>query len=128
MKVFMLVDDSPVIRKVAGRILTDMGFVVVEAEDGFDALEKARHSMPDGMIVDWDLKSMSGLEFMTEFSKIEDSGKTRILYCTSEILVAEMTKAKRAGCHAFIMKPFNREILMHKLVEAGIEVDESAAA
>ena len=128
MKVFMLVDDSPVIRKVANRILSDVGFVVVEANDGYEALEKCRGNMPDAVIVDWDLPSMSGLEFIEEFVKMEDAQNTRLLYCTSEIMVSEMTKAKRAGCHAFLMKPFNREILLQKVAEAGVNFDDKEAA
>ena len=128
MKIFLLVDDSPVIRKVANRILTDLGFVVVEAGDGFEALEKCRYNMPDAIMVDWDMPNMSGLEFLQEFGKIADSQDTRILYCTSEVMVSDMTKAKRAGAHGFIMKPFNRGILLHKLREAGIEIEKAAAA
>ncbi len=128
MKIFLLVDDSPVIRKVANRILSDSGFVVVEAGDGYEALEMCRGNIPDAILVDWDLPSMSGIEFIEQFSMLDDSGRTRILYCTSEIMVSEMTKAKRAGCHAFMMKPFNREILLHKLAEAGVEIERNAAA
>ncbi len=124
MKVFMLVEDAPVIRKVANRILSDLGFVVIEASDGFDALEKCRDTMPDGMIVDWDLPRMSGVEFISEFKKIDGSKKTKVLYCTSEIMVSDMTKAKRAGATSFLLKPFNREILLHKLIEAGIDIAE----
>lgn len=130
MKIFLIVDDSPVIRKVANRILSDMGFVVVEASDGSEALEKARYNMPDVILVDWDTPGMTGLEFLNAFKMIEDSQDTKILYCTSEIMVSEMTKAKRAGANAFMMKPFNRSILQTKLKEANIEstkVDTEAA-
>ncbi|MEM9331783.1 MAG: response regulator [Pseudomonadota bacterium] len=128
MKIFMLIDDSPVIRKVANRILSDVGFVVVESDDGLDALNKCREDIPDAIIVDWDLPSMTGIEFIEEFVRLPGSENTRILYCTSEIMVSDMTKAKRAGCHAFLMKPFNREILLHKIKEAGVVLDEPAAA
>ena len=121
MKIFLIVDDSPVIRKVANRILTDMGFVVVEAADGFEALEKCRYNMPDAILIDWDTPNMSGIEFLEQFSLVEGSKATRIIYCTSEIMVSDMTKAKRAGANAFMMKPFNRKILQTKLKEAGVE-------
>lgn len=128
MKIFMLVDDSPVIRKVANRILTDMGFVVVEAADGFEALEKCRYNMPDAILIDWDMPNMSGIEFLGEFADIEGAKNTRIVYCTSEIMVSDMTKAKRAGANAFMMKPFNRKILQTKLKEAGIEINKVSSA
>lgn len=121
MKIFLIVDDSPVIRKVANRILTDMGFVVVEAADGFEALEKCKYNMPDAILIDWDMPGMTGIEFLEQFALVEGSKTTRIIYCTSEIMVSDMTKAKRAGANAFMMKPFNRKILATKLKEAGIE-------
>ena len=127
MKIFMIVDDSPVIRKVAHRILSDMGFVVVEADDGLEALTKSADSIPDVMLVDWDLPSMSGVELIEEFRKLPDSANTKVLYCTSEIMVSEMTKAKRAGAHGFLMKPFDRGILSHKLAELGLELNQQAA-
>lgn len=127
MKIFMIVDDSPVIRKVAHRILSDMGFVVVEADDGLEALTKCADNMPDVLLVDWDLPSMSGVELIEEFRKLADSANTKVLYCTSEIMVSEMTKAKRAGAHGFLMKPFDRAILSYKLAELGLKMDQQAA-
>ena len=128
MKTFMLVEDAPVIRKVANRILSDMGFLVVEAKDAMTALELSRNNIPEAMIVDWSLPHMSGIDFIREFRKIPGSENTRILYCTSEIVVADMTRAKRAGAHAFLMKPFNREILEFKLQEAGVKKTTSQVA
>ena len=122
MYTFLVVEDAPVIRKVANRILTDIGFLVVEAGDGFEALEICRNNVPQAIIVDWDMPKLSGIEFIQEFRKIPGSEKARILYCTSEIMVPEMTRAKRAGAHGFLLKPFNREILEYKIKEAGIEV------
>lgn len=128
MKIFLIVDDSPVIRKVANRILTDMGFVVVEAADGFEALEKCKYNMPDAVLIDWDTPGMSGIEFLEQFAIIEGAQAARIIYCTSEIMVSDMTKAKRAGANAFMMKPFNRKILSTKLEEAGIKNTNMATA
>ena len=52
----------------------------------------------------------------------EGNEQTKLVYCTSEIMVSEMTRAKRAGANGFLMKPFNREILIHKIQEVGIEI------
>jgi len=128
MNIFMLVDDSPVIRKVANRILHDLGFVVVEAGDPIEALEKCQYNLPDTILLDWSMPNMSGIEFLEEFRKIDGSENTKVIYCTSEIMVSDMTKAKRAGASGFMMKPFNREILINKLAELGIEGGQAAAA
>lgn len=128
MRIFLIVDDSPVIRRVGARILSDMGFSVVEAEDGMTALERARRQLPDVMLVDWDLVTMSGLEFLEEFAKIPGAHETKIIYCTSEIMISDMTKAKRLGANAFMMKPFDRDVLYHKLVETGLIEPGNVAA
>ena len=121
MKIFMIVDDSPVIRKVARRILESMGYVVAEAVDGIDALEKCSRNMPDAIIVDWDMPRMDGVEFISELHARADSEQVKILFCTSEVIVTEMMKAKRAGCHGYILKPFTKEVLQNGLAEIGFE-------
>ncbi len=121
MRIFMIVDDSPVIRKVARRILEGMGYVVVEAVDGVDALEKCAHNMPDGILVDWDMPRMDGVEFIEALRTREEADRTKILFCTSELMVTEMMRAKRAGCQGYMLKPYTRDILQNKLAEIGIE-------
>jgi len=121
MKIFMVVDDSPVIRKVARRILESVGYVVCEAEDGIDALEKCAHNMPDVMMVDWEMPRMDGVEFIDALRSREDADHVKILYCTSEVMVTEMMKAKRAGCQGYLLKPFTKATLQQKLSEIGVE-------
>lgn len=128
MKVFLIVDDSPVIRKVANRILSDSGFVCVEAADCAEALNKCSIDMPDAILLDWDTPNMTGLEFLEEFSRLPGANNVNVIYCTSELIVSEMTKAKRAGANAFMMKPFNRAILHTKVREVGLEIRPSKAA
>ena len=52
MKACLVVDDSGVVRKIARRILEEMDFQIVEAEDGEKALEVCRHAMPDAVLLD----------------------------------------------------------------------------
>ncbi|MCF6321640.1 MAG: response regulator [Rhizobiaceae bacterium] len=121
MKIFMIVDDSPVIRKVARRILEGIGYVVSEAEDGIDALEKCANNMPDIILVDWEMPRMDGVEFINAIRSREEADQVKILFCTSEVLVTEMMKAKRAGCQGYLLKPFTKASLQQKLTEIGIE-------
>ncbi|MFZ1814736.1 MAG: response regulator [Rhizobiaceae bacterium] len=120
MKIFMIVDDSPVIRKVGRRLIEDMGLVVVEAVDSIDAVSQCRDNMPDAVMVDWDLPDGSGLEVIREISHLPGSENCKLIYCTSELMVSEMTKAKRSGASGFIMKPFNRRVLADKLAQFGL--------
>ncbi len=128
MKIVMIADDSPVIRKVARRLLEDMELVVVEAGDGAQAISMCRDNMPDILIIDWDMPGRSGVDVVAEIARMPSSENTVIFYCTSELNISEMTKAKRAGAKGFLMKPFNRKILLKKFMDVGVlNADEQAA-
>jgi two-component system chemotaxis response regulator CheY len=65
MKLCLVVDDSRVIRRVAAKIVQDLGFDVEEAEDGRKALNACAIRMPDVMLVDSDMPEMDGIERTT---------------------------------------------------------------
>jgi two-component system chemotaxis response regulator CheY len=121
MKIILVADDAPVIRKVARRLLQDMGFVVVEAETGDQVVTICRENMPDAVILDYDMPGMKSIDVIAEIVRMPGGRDCRIIYSTSELLIPEMTRAKRAGASGFLLKPFNRKILGHKLSEAGMD-------
>lgn len=128
MKIVMIADDSPVIRKVGRRLLEDMGFVVVDAHDASQAVEMCRENMPDVVILDRDMPGPDTLDVIGEISLMPGGRNAKILYCLSEMMIPEMTKAKRAGARGFLMKPFDKAVLEAKFAEAGIPNPSSQAA
>ena len=120
MKECLIVDDSRVIRKVARRILEDLSFSIVEAEDGVDALEKCRHNMPQAILLDWNMPRMSGIEFLRALRQEEGGTAPVVVLCTTENDVSRITEAISAGASEFIMKPFDRDILEAKFSEVGL--------
>ena len=128
MKIVLLADDTPVIRKVGTRLLEDLGFVVMQASDGREALALCRDNMPDAAIIDWDMPDMAGIDVIGEIARLPEAIDTKLIYCTSETLVSEMMRAKRAGASAFLLKPFNRALLAQKLEETGLLAETGVAA
>ncbi len=120
MKSCLVVDDSRVIRKVACRILSDLGFETAEAEDGITALEACRAHMPEMILLDWSMPNMSGVEFLRALRRERAGTKPVVLFCTTEVDTAHITEALNAGANEYIMKPFDREIIEAKLVEVGL--------
>jgi len=114
MKTCLIVDDSSVIRKVARRIIEDIGYNVDEAEDGREAFEKCTKNMPDTILVDWNMPVMSGLEFVKELRSYIGGETPKILFCTTENDVGHIAMALKAGANEYMMKPFDREILESK--------------
>ncbi|OKL44095.1 response regulator [Pseudovibrio exalbescens] len=120
MKHCLVVDDSSVIRKVARRILEDMDFSISEAEDGQQALDACRESMPDAILLDWNMPVMDGLEFLHKLREEEGGEKPLVVFCTTENDVSHIAKAVRAGANEYIMKPFDRDIIEAKFQEVGL--------
>ena len=84
MKTCLVVDDSKVVRMVARKILEELGFEVAEAEDGQVALDMSMESMPDVVLLDWNMPVMSGIEYLRAL-RVTDEGKKRdVVFCTTE--------------------------------------------
>lgn len=120
MKTCLVVDDSSVVRKVARRILEDLSFTVREAADGQAALASCEEQMPDGILLDWNMPVMEGLEFLQILRQREGGDAPRVIFCTTNNDFEHITKAIEAGANEYIMKPFDQDILREKLEEVGL--------
>ncbi len=120
MKHCLVVDDSSVIRKVARRILEDLGFTISEAEDGQKALDHCAADMPDAVLLDWNMPVVDGMEFLVALRKMPGGSEPKVVFCTTENDVAQIARAIHAGADEYIMKPFDREIVEAKFAEAGL--------
>ena len=120
MKTCLVADDSSVIRKVARRILEKLNFQIVEAEDGEQALEACRMSMPDAVLLDWNMPKMDGYEFLRNLRRLPDGDRPKVVFCTTENDVAHIARALHAGANEYIMKPFDKEIVEAKFQEVGL--------
>lgn len=112
MKRCLFVDDSSVIRKVAKRILAMPDLLVVEAASGFEALDLCAEHMPDFILVDVGLPDMSAEEFIRSVRALGNVNRPRIAVCLTEMDVPAIMRAKRAGAHGYLLKPFNRAQLI----------------
>ena len=119
-KLCLVVDDSRVMRKVARRILEDLGFEVAEAGDGSEALTWVRGAMPDVILLDWNMPVMNGLEFLRRL-RAEPGGTTpRVIFCSAENHLDRIRQALDEGACEYIMKPFDGDIVASKLMLAGV--------
>jgi two-component system chemotaxis response regulator CheY len=119
-KTCLVVDDSRVVRKVARRILETKGFIVREAEDGQQALIACRDSMPDSVLLDWNMPVMNGIEFLKALRKEFGPGQPPVMFCTTENDISFIEQAIENGAQEFIMKPFDEEILLGKFSQVGL--------
>ena len=117
------VDDSKTIRSIIKRTLAGVGFEVEEAEDGLVALERIEKAWPvDLAIVDWNMPNMNGLELVRALRAKPEYAAMRIMMATTESEISQMELALAAGADEYLMKPFDRESLIQKLVLMGIDL------
>jgi two-component system chemotaxis response regulator CheY len=114
-----VVDDSRVIRKVARRIIEDLGFEVYEACDGMEAMAWCRASMPDAILLDWNMPGQDGIDFLRQLRREPGGEEPKVVFCTVENTVDHIREALSAGASEYIMKPFDSEIVQAKFAEAG---------
>ena len=120
MRTCLVVDDSRVIRKVARRILEDIGYEIAEAADGMEALAWCRAAMPDAILLDWNMPVMNGLEFLKRLRAEPGGAAPVVVFCTVENDPDHIGKALEAGAVEYIMKPFDSDIIESKFAEAGL--------
>lgn len=113
-KTIMTVDDSPSMRMLLRAALTDLGYQVVEAEDGVHALETLANfdeeDEPDLLITDINMPRMDGLGLI-ENVRADGRRTLPILVLTTESSDEKKQRARQAGATGWIVKPFNPEKL-----------------
>ena len=116
----LVVDDSRVVRKVARRIVEDLGFTCEEAEDGSKAYDFCSKQMPDAILLDWNMPVMSGIEFLEKLRGMPNGNQPKVIFCTTENDMAHITRAMTAGANEYIMKPFDSDIFESKFLQIGL--------
>jgi two-component system chemotaxis response regulator CheY len=120
MKSCLVVDDSKVIRMVARRILEALEFEVSEAVDGKDALDACTSTMPDVILLDWNMPVMSGIDFLRALRQSVGGSDPVVVFCTTENDLDHIRAAMEAGANEYIMKPFDSDILEAKFSQVGV--------
>ena len=116
----LVVDDSKVIRKVARHVLETLEFAVEEAEDGQEAMRKCEASVPDVILLDWNMPVMTGIEFLRALGESDIAPRPKVIFCTTENDTAHIRAALDAGADEYVMKPFDRDTLASKLQFVGL--------
>jgi two-component system, chemotaxis family, chemotaxis protein CheY len=120
MRTCLVVDDSTVIRKIARRILEEMEFEIIEAEDGEKALQACKRAMPDAVLLDWNMPVMDGYEFLGALRRLPGGDQPKAVFCTTENGIDHIARALDAGADEYIMKPFDKDIVAAKFQEVGL--------
>ena len=97
-----------------------LGFHVMEAEDGADALAQCQTTKPTLILLDWHMPHMDGLEFIKQLRASEDGHVPKVIFCTTEADLSHIMQALSNGADEYVMKPFDADIIKGKLQQLGI--------
>jgi CheY-like chemotaxis protein len=115
----LLVDDSAVLRRVAAITMQSIGaYVVDEAVDAFDALNKLAENVYDVIITDFYMPGMDGIQFVRKVRDGQNRPSVPIIMITSEEDPFVEVEAHEAGVDEFLIKPLDPTKLREALARA----------
>jgi CheY-like chemotaxis protein len=104
--IVMIADADPYTRELVSRFLSESGYKVVIAVDGYDALDTARKSPPLVILADILLPKLDGVS-LCRILKDDPATQGIVTVILFSVLAAE-ERARKAGAEAFIKKPLEK--------------------
>lgn len=113
-KKILIVDDSAMMRLALNTSLTKAGYTVIQANDGNEALGMLKDDLGkiDLIVCDVNMPNMDGLSFVKAYKTIPEYQYIPVLMLTSEGSEDRKAQGRAAGVRAWMMKPFEQEVLM----------------
>ena len=109
----LIVDDSPTMRSMVQRALTDGGYRVVAASCASEALGFLQEESVHAILSDVNMPEMDGISFVRRVRTEARFARTPILMLTTESAPEQKAAGKGAGATGWIVKPFDAEQLRY---------------
>jgi signal transduction histidine kinase/ActR/RegA family two-component response regulator len=111
----LVVDDNADNRNVVRDMLRPLGFVVAEAEDGFDGLTQLATFKPDAVIVDLVMPGLSGMDMIKRIRQSSELDHLSLIVSSASAYQEDWKQSLTAGANAFIPKPVKVTVLLDTL-------------
>ncbi len=115
----LIVDDSPTERHVLQDMLTKAGYEVLAADNGEDAIAKARSSKPDLILMDVVMPGLNGFQATRAISRDPETRSIPVIMCTSKSQETDKIWGLRQGARDYVVKPVVRDELLAKITSLG---------
>src|SRR4051812_39127891 len=107
MQTILIADDEPSIRTLIETTLESPDRRLLLAENGAAAFEIASREMPDLIVLDWMMPSMSGLEVAERLREDSRTAKIPVILLTAMGQEKDKKKGLEVGVFAYLVKPFS---------------------
>ena len=112
----LIVDDEYIGRETLQSVLEGEGYELEMAENGFQAIEKAKQLLPDVILLDVMMPGMTGFEVCQRIRSDPQIAEIPIIILTALDDRESLLNALKAGADDFISKPFDRYELRARLL------------
>jgi two-component system chemotaxis response regulator CheY len=118
----LVVDDSRAVRMILAKILKELGYEVLEAANGREALEimATEKTAVKLVLADWNMPEINGLDLLKRLRQNPELSSLVVVMVTTETELHQMKAALDAGANEYVMKPFTKDILVEKLEMVGV--------
>lgn len=113
----LIVEDKEYSRLLLRQLLESVGFLVAEAENGREAIEKFEAWQPHFIWMDMRMPVMNGYEATRRIRGLPQGKETYILALTASAFEEERVNVLAAGCDAFMRKPFRESEIFDRIAE-----------
>ncbi len=107
----LVVDDQPTNRLLASALLKRLGWSVLEAANGLEALALARANKFHLILLDISMPGLSGEETCTRLKAAPQSSTPKIIAYTAHAFQEDLDRLKNNGFDDVLVKPINRQQL-----------------
>ncbi|MCP3912889.1 MAG: response regulator [Actinomycetia bacterium] len=117
----LVVDDARVARKMVARMMEQLGFTVITAEHGQDALDQLDpDDPPQAVVTDWNMPIMDGVELAKALRGTPSFATIPVLMISSEADPRRVAKALMAGVDEYLFKPVDASMIKERLEVMGV--------
>lgn len=111
----LIADDNSVDRKVLSRVVRNQGNEVIEATNGFEAVDAFREHRPEIVLMDVMMPGLNGKEATRQIKKIADEDFIPVIFLTSLSDAQSLADCLDSGGDDFLTKPYNHVVLQAKI-------------
>ena len=111
----LYVEDNSDNRKLVRRVLEVEGYVVVEATNGFEAMERLQGQAIDLALMDINMPDMDGYTLTSKIKAMPQFARMPIVAVTANVMRGDRERSLQAGCDGYIQKPIDIDNLSQQI-------------
>jgi sigma-B regulation protein RsbU (phosphoserine phosphatase) len=117
----LIIDDEPDMVAAVTLLLQGRDYNVIPAHSAIIGLEKIKQSVPDLILVDWQMPEMNGIEFVREIRKDPECKNCYIIMISARNETTDIVHGLDAGANDYLIKPYQTEELLAR-VRSGLRI------